>query len=251
MRTTGCSAPAISTPGVDCAVRTHEALSWPTRRVCYPSTFVRCLTLALVAAFALCVGPSCKASYPTPVAPQENVGLQVQYLRATQDPRVGGSVSLVAYSIDSDGAWMDVTARTTWRSADSAVVVPAAEPGTFNALAGGTTDAIAAFGGVTAAVPITVVSDFSYPRLDFVNVSDFPVLGREAGAALSRYDSAAGIPRTVTSEAVWTSSNTAVATATLVSNGLSINPLAVGTTRITAVHGGRSRTLNLSVPPRR
>jgi hypothetical protein len=203
-----------------------------------------------LAGLVSCISPSCNATYPTPAGPQQNLGLQVQYFRTQQDPRVGGSVLLVAYSIDSDGAWTDVTTRATWLSANSAVIVPAAVPGTFNAVSGGTADAIASFGGMTGALPITTTADFGYPRLDFVNVFDFPVLGREAGAELIRYDSASSDSSRVTSSAVWTSSNPAVATVTLGLNGLSISTLSVGTTRITATIGGRSRTLNMSIPPR-
>src|SRR6185436_4067676 len=104
-------------------------------------------------------------SYPTgATATPAIVRLEALYPSPTPDPRIGRTLSLVAYTIDADGVWSDVTAGTTWFATDSSVIRVLSTPGSLLAVGQGSTSVVASYGGLTASMPITVLSDVpSYP----------------------------------------------------------------------------------------
>ena len=213
------------------------------------------LGLPLILSVALWASSSCKASYPTAATPAPAVvRLEVQYPFPTPDPRVGRTLSLVAYTVDAEDVWTDVTSGANWLAADASVIRVLGGPGRLLAVCEGTTNVVASYGGWTASLPITVLSDVpSYPILEFVNLSgQLVAVGGAGGATVSRRLNLGGAGSFVTNLATWTSSNPSVATVRVANSSSAwFEGHATGTTRITASLDGQSATLGFSVGPRR
>jgi hypothetical protein len=213
----------------------------------------RVLTV-IVAGLASVACASCGASYPTAPAPRQSVALRVQYAVPTPDPRVGTPVSFVAYAVDADGAWSDVTTQATWYSADSSIVRVSPGSATVLAVGEGATSVIASYGGNIDSAPIAVrPAAFTYPRLDFEPYFGPIRIGDGASSGLTRQDSATGGTNPVTGQAAWTLSNPTVvriSVSGLNNSSLGISGLAIGTARITTTINGQSLSLNVSVAPR-
>jgi hypothetical protein len=217
--------------------------------------FMRRFLTVICAGLAFGACASCNARYPTAPVSRQAVAVQVQYAAPTPDPRVGTPVSFVAYAVDADGAWTDVTTQATWYAADSSVLRVSPGSPTVLAVGEGVTSVIASYGGITSSTPIAVrPAAFTYPRLDFVpyfgpiRLGDYGV-----ASALTRQDSATGATNLVTNQAVltWSNPTVVIVSSSAVSGYFGIGPLAIGTARITATIDGQSITLNVSVAPRR
>ena len=70
---------------------------------------------------AAVIGSGCSASYPTSPASPVPVGLQIQLAQPMGDVPPGALYAFSAFTLRSDGAWEDVTGRTTWSSPDPLV----------------------------------------------------------------------------------------------------------------------------------
>jgi hypothetical protein len=200
-----------------------------------------------VTAVALCASASCSASYPSAPATAQLTSLQVQYAVPTPDPRVGRAVPFVAYAVDSDGVWTDVTAQTAWRVGDSSVV-RVSSGSTMLAIGSGSTDVVGSYGGQVASVPILVRPEPGTPRLEFTNLSGPVTLDRAGGVSLSQEPATGGF---ATSLATWTSSNPAIVTVSVINSASArLSPHGTGTARVTATLGGLSSSMSVSVGPR-
>lgn len=200
------------------------------------------LALALVAA--------CNASYPFPSSRPVPTALQVHFPVPMGPALVGQSFRLMAYIIDSDGAFEDVTSKARWVSSNAAVVQEAATPPQFVALAPGLADLSATYQGISNAVTITVIeADRQFPILT-ITPGNPRVVGRsETASALLR--ASATQSQNVTSQAIWRSSDPNVVSVALAPSGsvAAVRGVSAGTAIITATVDGVSASYSLSILP--
>ena len=198
------------------------------------------VTLGLVALVA-----GCEASYPTRPDTPTPVALQVHYLRPVGYAAVRSSYTFAAYVLRSDGAWENVTTRAAWSAPDPAVLRSSGF-GVFLADAPGASGVRVEYGGLATFVDMFVIdpSVQPYPRLTIAPGT--PVVIGASSQATASFQSAAGAAaQAVTADAIWTSSDPAVAT---VAAGR-VTAVGPGTTRITATFQGVSNFYGWSVPP--
>jgi alpha-amylase len=186
----------------------------------------------------LVLGPisGCTAHYPEAPTPVPTItGLQIHYANSHQGLSPGLSESLIAYALNSEGIFENVSARAGWTSSDAAIATVA--NGTVRAVRSGSVDIVANYEGLAAAVKF-IVTDAS----SSFNV--FPASTPQVGASV-QFRARNGITD-VTSQCTWTSSDPGVVT---VDNGV-VTGKAPGTAAITArLSAATAKTIYLSVPP--
>jgi trimeric autotransporter adhesin len=201
----------------------------------------------IVLAIGLIAG--CNASYPDHPSPPVPTALQIHYPTPLISPTlVGQSFTLLAYIVNSDGAFEDVTSSATWVSSNSAVVQMVASPSRFSAFAPGLASVSATYRGVSNAVSVTVMeADRRFPMLTIT-----PGVPRVVGQTVS----AAALLRTnatqsqaVTSLAIWSSSDPNVVSVVLSGSSALVRGVGAGTAIVTAVFGDLSASYSLSILP--
>ena len=207
---------------------------------------LRCGWLVCGLALAVAAAAGCEATYPaSPSDPVPVVRLELLYRSATRDLAVGSNVSLIAYAVDADGVYRDVTPAATWLTSDRLILRPATfDSAAFTAIAIGTATITAVYQGATGTLPVTVAPTRTAPYLDLSPGDPFTV-GAAAQARATLINSNAP-SQTVTDFAAWTSSDPAVAT---VERGL-VRAVSPGTAHITASYGGFTSRYALSIRPR-
>ena len=197
---------------------------------------------ALVCATLFFAG--CSASYPTTPTDAVPLGLQVHAAQPLGDASVRSVYTFFAYVLRSDGAWEDVTDRTSWSSPDP-VVFRSLGSGRYLAESPGRAGARAQYAGLGAFVDVVVIDPVRQPlpRLSLGAAAPQTIgVTAQATAALL---SATGGARDVTNEATWVSSDPFVAT---VDRGR-VTAIGPGTARITVTHSGLIAAYLLSVAP--
>ena len=192
---------------------------------------------------------SCHASYPFQPTPATPTSLQVFYRNALGPQPVGASFSLLAYIVNSDGAYEEVTARTSWSSSNAAVVGVMPSPSTFAALAPGVADVSATFQGLASTMRITVYE----PERQFPILNIFPgdphSVGQTASALVSLRVSATQTAA-LSAPASWSSSDSGVITVTPTGNATArVRAVRAGTAQITVSFNGLSTSYGVSVLP--
>ncbi|WP_052429350.1 Ig-like domain-containing protein [Paenibacillus borealis] len=144
---------------------------------------------------------------------------------------------LVLKATFADGTVTDVTSKATWSSSDEAVAY--VDKGSITTYAEGNVTITAAYGGktVTATAAVGKSNKLSVDN-DSLNLR----LNGTHQLVLTALD-ANGTPSTVTDNAVWTTADENIA---IVTKGL-VTGYKSGTTTITAVYGGKTLTIAVSV----
>jgi trimeric autotransporter adhesin len=206
----------------------------------------RTLSLAAILVLTL-VTAGCHASYPSAPTDAAPVAFQLFFTRATGLSLVGASHQFLAYVLNSDGAFEDVTRETEWSSSDPLILRPSASRGFFSALAPGAAEVVARWRGFTSSTWIVVVRPglVAFPFLGITLAEPLTVGERAQSVATLRHSATAS--EVVTDRATWTSSDPGVVT---VDRG-AVTAVAPGTAYITAAYDGLTATYGLSVRPRR
>ena len=154
-------------------------------------------------------------------------------------------VTFVATGVYSGGYTANLTASSTWTSSDATIAAVPNSNGTTSALAIGSTEIKASYGGITsAAVTLTVTN----ATLNSITVSTsssatIPIGNTENLSAAAAYSDST--IQYVTTGAVWTSANTSIAT--VVSNSGVVTGVLAGTTTITATYLGQTDSITITV----
>jgi len=187
----------------------------------------------------LCVAStSCNASYPTEPTKARAVALYLAYAApkgraAPGSNSVINGYSFIAYTLDADGAYENVSNRAAWLSSDEGIVRPLTTVSStitksFLAVSPGSASVIARFQGLEATAPMLIVESAvlsATPRVDLTWTGQNSVGTVSSARAFFRTPN-----QDVTGFASWTSSNPEVAT---VDRG-TIRAVGSGTTIITA-----------------
>ena len=152
-------------------------------------------------------------------------------------------MNVVAYAVDSDGTYVDVTPAVIWTSTHPEIVsVRQGVATTATAMTPGVSDIVAAYQGFSDALPLWVRpwQDFedSFLRLQFPAVL-------HAGHVVSAIAYLNGSERDVTSLATWWSSNPQV----LSVQAGRVSALKAGTVRISVTYAGYTDDCIVSVHP--
>jgi hypothetical protein len=191
---------------------------------------------------------ACRASYPAaPTDDSVPVAFYVLHTQTFGFAAVGSTYSFLAYTLTSDGAYEDVTSRTTWVSSDAGVLRPGATVAAFAAVASGPVEVVARHREFVHSIPMFVIRPDRQPYPYLSISAGAPRTLGEASQAVARVQQSATVSQVVTDFATWASSNPGVAT---VNRGL-VTAVSTGTTQITASYDGLSAFYNLSVRPRR
>lgn len=159
---------------------------------------------------------------------------------ATTSP-AGATRQLAAFASYSDGSVVDVTASTAFVSATPALVAVRSS-GLMTYVAAGSSTITASFAGKTALATATTSSaTLSGISITPANAVIGTGTAQQLVAVGTFSDNSTAV---ITSTAVWTSANTAIAT---VRNTGVATGIAAGTTAITASSGGKSASANLTV----
>jgi len=198
---------------------------------------------------ATLLSSSCSATSPaSPSGPATVDGVRV-LVRSTTNVRseVDNSISLGAFSVNTDRVYEDVTRTATWTSSNPAVA-RSSSSGIFSLTAPGRTELTATYQGFTDSITLDVVPPVPfaqrYPSLT-ISVFASARLGDRSQASVRLFTTAAE-SQNLTAVAAWTSSNPAVAT---VERGGEVRTHGIGTTAITASHDGHSTATYFSVRP--
>src|SRR5262245_18692419 len=201
-----------------------------------PSAMSRELIHTMIGLFALlCAG--CNASYPFQPSNPVPTALQILYQTPMGPALVGESFGFNAYILNSDGGVQEVTANATWLSSNTNVIHPVSNPSRFTAIAPGVPDISATYQGLSNTLSLSVIEpDRQFPSLAITTFTPpRPTVGQTA--SLSAVLRLSGTPsQTVTSQAVWSSSDPRVLTVTVTVNAASatVRAISVGTAVITA-----------------
>lgn len=191
----------------------------------------------------------CHATYPSAPSTPSIVALQVHFLRAMGPVPVSSSFGLIAYAVDSDDAYEDVTGRVSWSTSDASIISRGA-PGviSFGAIGAGTATITAQYQGFSTTVTVvTIRADRPvYPSL-VITGGDARSVGT-AAPAVARLQRSPSDTQDVTALASWSSSDPRVAT--VAADGM-VRAHAPGTAQITASYSGLSTWYNMSVSPAR
>ncbi|GKU76955.1 hypothetical protein [Paenibacillus sp. L3-i20] len=137
----------------------------------------------------------------------------------------------------------NVTAEATWKSSNSSIIK--VENGVLTGLGKGTSTISVSYKGFTTSIKAS--SDFEYDKVTLMQgnieapaiIEDIK-LGNPLSFSLNGFKGST--PKTITTEALWTSSNTSVAT---VEEG-KVTLVGVGTTTITAKYKGKSDSIKIT-----
>jgi len=161
------------------------------------------------------------------------------------------SVTLRAYLLDSDGAYTDVTQTAEWRFAEpSAVQSLGIHLGGFGFIrAPGSTGTrvLAQAGSVSGEISVSWQQSSSIRTPPFLEVSVLPALRlAESLQVRATFTPSNAAPQNVTSAALWSSSDPAVARV----EGTQLVGTGVGTTEVVGTFQGTTDRLMVSVLPR-
>ena len=114
-------------------------------------------TLAIVASAAFSILAGCSASYPT--GPEPTVAAVRIHVAATVQELVPNSTAqFIAYAIDSDGVYTNVTSQASWSTSDSSVlsVSPNQNTRVVRGVSAGDANVMVSFNGQTDSVTLRV-----------------------------------------------------------------------------------------------
>lgn len=211
----------------------------------------RCVALIVTAVAINASG--CSASYPTRPDPTlAAVRIHVADVVVWGLPQ-NGTAPFVAYAIDSDGVYTDVTSRAVWTSSNPGVMstLPV-QSGRVNVrgVSPGDADLTVTYSGHTDAVTLRVPQPtLSIPRLEMSSAGGSAglVINRNGAASLRVsviHRTSSGFQNVTSSASISTSdSNIAIA------DGATIRPVSPGTFRILASYDGLTSVALASVSP--
>jgi len=193
---------------------------------------------------AAAIGSGCSASYPTSPTSPVAVGLQLQLVQPMGEVPVGSLGAFSAFAIRSDGAWEDVTSKTTWSSPDP-LVFRSLGQGRFFADSLGRSGVRAQYEGLAEFVDIVVIDPARRPtpRLNLTMAA--PNAVGASAQATAVFLPAVGGSIDVTAATAWASSDPRVA---VVDRGR-LTAMGVGTTRITASYADVTSYYLFSIRP--
>lgn len=207
-------------------------------------------TLAIVASTVFSVLAGCSASYPT--APEPTVAaVRIHVASTVWDLVPNSTAQFIAYAIDSDGAYTNVTSQASWSTSDSSVLSVSANQSArvVRGVSAGDANVMVSFSGQTDSVTLRVhPAPRSAPRIELEGSSVLPAItpSRTQTVTLQiRTFPLTGVPQVVTSAASITTSDSNVA----IADGAIIRPVSPGTFRIVATYNGLTATALSSVPP--
>ncbi len=215
-----------------------------------PSVRMRRVLLAWTVVTAGAVG-ACSASNPVAPVDQTPVALVMTSFSSISLPSVsvGQFISYKAYAVTRDGGYVDVTAQAQWTTSDPAILRPGANSGNsffFTGVAPGNVDVIARHQGTEALLPAFVVpaNRVVFPSVS-VSITGLPILGESARLTAIYRESQSALIQTVTSGAIWTSSNPAVVA---IEDGVA-RAVGVGTSMCTVTYNGATSIFYFSIHP--
>ena len=192
----------------------------------------------------------CSASYPTAPAPTISA-VKIHVTSNVWDLVPNSTAQFVAYAIDSDGVYSDVTSQASWSSSDPGVLSTLFQNGRIIArgVSAGDANLQVSFEGKADAVALRVFrSPRSSPRVELEGSSTLPaidLLRPRTLTVLVRQFGLSGPSQIVTPTATITTSDPNVA----IVDGSTIRPVSPGTVRITATYNGMTATALTSVLP--
>jgi hypothetical protein len=229
------------------STRAGRCLSRPAR--------LGALSAALIVALAGC-GVTTPTPTPPPLPPSTGVvvgvstapleRVEIYYPIAYSWLAVGSTFSFGVFAVHTDGVYEQVSTPrgVTWASSDPAIVaVSSPTTGTLRAVSPGIATLTASYQGRSASVTQEIrAGEPPYPFLEIwpTAAPSRQYMTRDARAR--RRESNTSFPD-VTAAATWTSSDPRVATV----DGGVVLATGVGTTRITASHGGMTASYVFSV----
>jgi uncharacterized protein YjdB len=167
---------------------------------------------------------------------------------ATLGLAVGASQQATVTAVYSDGTTADVTNAVLWSSSSTAIATVANAPsgGTVTGKAVGTATITAQLGTATVTLPVTVTAATLTSLQVTPDLASVAAGGQVQLAAAATYSDGTRVD--VTSQVVWSSSVTAVATVANAagSNG-KVSALAVGSSTITATLAGQTASASITV----
>jgi Bacterial Ig-like domain (group 2). len=206
----------------------------------------------LWAGLPICLA-ACHASYPSAPSNPVTVAVQVHYPVAVGPVPVISSFALMAYSVNSEGAFEDVTKKAAWSTSDPSVIVRSVSQSSitevFAAMAPGSANITAQYQGFSTTITIVAFRPdrLIYPSLTISSRGDPRLAGASVPSVVRLYRGSADFDD-VTRLAAWSSSDPGVAT---VSADGTVRGVAPGTTQIVASYTGLTTSYALSIPPTR
>jgi uncharacterized protein YjdB len=162
---------------------------------------------------------------------------------------VGGFLFLTATGVYADGTKQDITAKAVWTSSDATLATLALDSATgkekLTGLAAGSLSVGAALSGITGKVAITVTAA-AMTRIDITPAQ--PIMQQGLARALQATATYAdGTTGDVTLQAIWASSNSAIAAVTAGATAVVVKAIAAGTATISATVGTISGSITITV----
>jgi hypothetical protein len=181
---------------------------------------------------------------PPPPPPPPSILVSITVTPDSASVVIGGTKQFTATGLYSSGSLIDLTELATWSSSDDSIAAVVA--GLASGIGIGTTQIIAAAGGLEGSATLSVTA--GYPVVSSIEVmpesASIAVEQSQQFTATATYEN--GSSGDVTSEAIWESDNVSVST---ISAG-NATGVGVGTTGVTAKYGNAtSNTATLSVGP--
>jgi hypothetical protein len=207
------------------------------------TAIVTVVTLGLISTIG------CSASYPTAPAPTITA-VRIHVTSNVWDLIPNSSVQMVAYAIDSDGVYTEVTGQASWSSSDASVLsTQPVQNGRLpiRAVSAGDASLAVNFSGRTDEITLRVFPfPRSSPRIQLGGTPFLPSLAPNRLLVVGVDQFMPGAPsQIVTAGATITSSDPNVA----IVDGSTIRPVSPGTVRITATYNGMTATALTSVLP--
>jgi hypothetical protein len=202
-------------------------------------------------ALALISSVGCGASYPT--APEPTLAaVRIHVTSTVWDLVPASTAQVVAYAVDSDGVYTDVTDQASWSTSDGGVLstLPVRNGRVVvRSVSPGDADLIASYRGNTDRVTLRVFRfPRSTPRLELDGAATELVIAPDRTRTLTvsvRHFAVNGSVQNVTSAATITTSNPNVA----IVDGSTVRPVSPGTFRVLATYNGMTATALASVSP--
>lgn len=190
----------------------------------------------------LCCWPACNASFPAAPTADPTVQRLRVLLESPQELFLNQTFSVIAYTVDSDTGYRNVTTAASWTSSDPAIL-QLVSSGRFRVAAVGSAQISAVYQGFTDA--LTLRTEVAVRPIPFLDMLRLPSLFLGDDAFVHTQFCSPGC-QVVTSTATWASTDPTVATV----SGGRITPLSIGTTQILAAYNGQGASFYVSVRPR-
>lgn len=161
------------------------------------------------------------------------------------------SARFIAYAIDRQGVYTDITSQAEWSTSNAKVltVTPGQGAAVVRTVSPGDARVIASFHGQRDSATLRVYREpRSAPRIEIETTGSLPTIdaGRAQTTQLQiRSYPLSGLPQIVTAASTITTSNPGIAVVT----GGRLRPISTGIFRITATYNGMTATALSSVPP--